>query len=261
MPGATSSESDGVTGLPQGDLHVLDISLARRTVVVIGGSSGIGEQIAYQAVSHGAEVVVTGRDGTRLAAAAERVGAQRTAALDAHDDDAVDAFFAGLGSVDHLVSMVGDSMSGGFLTTSPATMRHVLDSKFWANWTIARHAAATLNPGGSITLTAGTGGRPHEVSASYVANLAVGALVEGLAIELAPDIRVNAVAPTFMDTPFWKDVPRPELEAAKAAFTMHVPLSRLGTAPEVASAYLHLITNGFITGQVLAVDGGVMLQK
>jgi NAD(P)-dependent dehydrogenase (short-subunit alcohol dehydrogenase family) len=237
------------------------MSLAGSTVVVIGGSSGIGEQIAHQAVSHGADVVITGRDPTRLASAAKRIGAQRTASLNAHDDDAVDAFFARLGPVDHLVSMVGDTMAGGFLTTPPATMRHVLDSKFWANWMIARHVASTLNPGGSITLTAGTGGRPHEISASYVANLAVGALVAGLAVELAPDVRVNAVAPTFMDTPFWKDMPRPEFEATKDEFTRHVPLARLGTTHEVATAYLHLMTNGFVTGQVLAVDGGVMLQE
>jgi NAD(P)-dependent dehydrogenase (short-subunit alcohol dehydrogenase family) len=234
--------------------------LADRILVVVGGSSGIGEQIARQAVSLGATVVITGRDRPRLSAAAQRIGARRAIPLDAHDDDAVGAFFAGLGSVDHLVSMVGDSMAGGFLTTAPATMRHTLDSKFWANWTIARHAASTLTQGSSITLTAGTGGRPHEVSGSYVANLALGALVEGLAVELAPDVRVNAVAPTFMDTAFWKDLPRDEVDATKQQVIARVPLARLGTVNEVASAYIHLMTNGFVTGQVLAVDGGVMLQ-
>jgi NAD(P)-dependent dehydrogenase (short-subunit alcohol dehydrogenase family) len=237
------------------------MSLTRRTVVVIGGSSGIGEQVAHQAASLGADVSITGRDHARLAAAAGRIGAQRATPLDAHDDDAVTAFFADLDPVDHLVSMVGDSMAGGFLTTPPTTMRHVLDSKFWANWTIARHAAGTLNTGGSITFTAGTGGRPHQISASYVANLALKALVEGLAVELAPDVRVNAIAPTFMDTAFWKDLPRAELEATKQQFLRRVPLARLGTIQEVAAAYLHLMTNGFITGQVLAVDGGVMLQS
>lgn len=236
------------------------MSLTRRTVVVIGGSSGIGEQVAHQAASLGAEVIITGRDHARLAAAAGRIGARRAALLDAHDDAAIAGFFAELEPVDHLVSMVGDSMAGGFLTTTPATMRHVLDSKFWANWTIARHAATTLNTGGSITFTAGTGGRPHEISASYVANLALGALVEGLAVELAPDVRVNAIAPTFMDTAFWKHLPRAELEATKQQFLRRVPLSRLGTIQEVATAYVHLMTNGFITGQILAVDGGVMLQ-
>jgi NAD(P)-dependent dehydrogenase (short-subunit alcohol dehydrogenase family) len=159
--------------------------------------------------------------------------------------------------------MVGDSMSGGFLTTSPETMRHVLHSKFWTNWMIGKHAASKLREGGSITFTAGTGGRAQEISASYVANLGIGALVAGLASELAPRVRVNAVAPTFMGTgtQFWKDLSADELEQAQAAFRETVPLKRLGTVKEVASAYVHLMTNGFITGQVLSVDGGVMLQK
>jgi NAD(P)-dependent dehydrogenase (short-subunit alcohol dehydrogenase family) len=154
-------------------------------------------------------------------------------------------------------------MSGGFLTTSPETMRHVLHSKIWTNWMIGKHAASKLRDGGSITFTAGTGGRAQDVSASYVANLGIGALVEGLASELAPRIRVNAVAPTFMGTGtlFWKDVPTNELEKAQAAFAEGVPLKRVGTVKEVASAYVHLMTNGFITGQTLSVDGGVMLRK
>jgi NAD(P)-dependent dehydrogenase (short-subunit alcohol dehydrogenase family) len=88
-------------------------------------------------------------------------------------------------------------------------------------------------------------------------------MVQGLAYELAPHIRVNAVAPTFMGTGtlFWKDMPADELEKAQAAFSENVPLQRLGTAEEVATAYVHLMTNGFITGQVLSVDGGVMLRK
>ena len=101
------------------------------------------------------------------------------------------------------------------------------------------------------------------MSATYVANLGIDALVQGLASELAPHIRVNAVAPTFMGTgtAFWKDVPADALEKAQAAFSESVPLKRLGRVEEVASAYIHLMTNGFITGQVLAVDGGVMLRK
>ena len=87
--------------------------------------------------------------------------------------------------------------------------------------------------------------------------------MQGLASELAPRLRVNAVAPTFMggQTAFWKDVPAADLEQASAAFSEGVPLQRLGTVDEVASAYLYLMTNRFITGQCLAVDGGVMLRK
>jgi NAD(P)-dependent dehydrogenase (short-subunit alcohol dehydrogenase family) len=240
------------------------MSMDQQIVVVIGGSSGIGYEVARQAHAQGARLFLLGRDPARLTAAAESLtGEIKTAVLDAHDDTALEAFFSRLETVDHLVSMVGDSMSGGFLVTTPETMRHVLHSKFWTNWLIGKHAASKVRDGGSITFTAGTGGRAQDISASYVANLGLRALVEGLASELAPRVRVNAVAPTFMGTgtQFWKEVPGGELEQMQAAFAQSVPLTRVGTVQEVASAYVHLMTNSFITGQTLSVDGGVMLRK
>lgn len=239
------------------------MSMNQQIVVVIGGSSGIGYEIARQAHAQGARLFLLGRDPARLTVAAESLaGEVRTAVLDAHDDRALEQVFSRLEVVDHVVSLVGDSMAGGFLTTTPETMRHVLHSKFWANWLIGKYAAPRLREGGSITFTAGTGGRAHDISASYVANLGIKALVEGLACELAPHIRVNAVAPTFMGTGtrFWKGIPDGELESMQAAFAENVPLLRVGTVQEVASAYVHLMTNGFITGQTLSVDGGVMLR-
>ena len=88
-------------------------------------------------------------------------------------------------------------------------------------------------------------------------------MVQGLASELAPHVRVIAVAPTFMGTgtAFWKEMPAGELEKFQTTFSESVPLKRLATVEQVASAYVHLMANGFITGQVLAVDGGVMLRK
>jgi NAD(P)-dependent dehydrogenase (short-subunit alcohol dehydrogenase family) len=234
-------------------------------IVIIGGSSGIGLEVARQVRTHGARLILVGRDHATLVVAAEQVGKPVTTlfALDAHDEVALERFFAEVDAFDHLVSMVGDSMGGGFLTTSPETMRHVLHSKFWTNWMIGRYAAPKVRDGGSLTFTAGTGGSAHEISASYVANLGIAALVQGLAAELAPRVRVNAVAPTFMGTAtaFWRDMVATELEAAEAAFAERVPLKRLGTVEDVASTYVHLMMNRFITGQVLAVDGGVMLRK
>jgi NAD(P)-dependent dehydrogenase (short-subunit alcohol dehydrogenase family) len=155
--------------------------------------------------------------------ARRRLGAPRTAVLDAHDQQALEEFVHRIDEVDHLVSMVGESMSGGFLTTSPDTMRHVLMSKFWANWMIGRPCSAKIRTQGTITFTAGTGGRPHEISASYVANLGLGALVRGLAVGLAPRVRVNAVVPTLMSTPFWKALTQSEFETAEREFTRGVP--------------------------------------
>ncbi len=85
--------------------------------------------------------------------------------------------------------------------------------------------------------------------------------MQGLAYELAPDLRVNAVAPTFLGTRtgFWRDVPSTELAQLETGFAQKVPLGRVADVEEVAAAYLHLLTNRYVTGQVLAVDGGVML--
>jgi NAD(P)-dependent dehydrogenase (short-subunit alcohol dehydrogenase family) len=115
------------------------------------GSSGIGLEVARQARAHGERVMIVRRDRAKLAAAAEQVGKPGTTlfALDAHDEVALEHFFAEVDAFDHLVSMVGDSMAGGFLTTTPETMRHVLHSKFWSNWMIGRYAAPRVREGGS----------------------------------------------------------------------------------------------------------------
>lgn len=238
--------------------------LKGKRALIIGGTSGIGRAVAEQLSILGAELVLVGRDRAKVDGVADQLdGVLFTLARDAHEEGVAEALLAEVGEVDHVVSMVGDSMAGGFLDTSRETMRHVLHSKFLTNWEIARAAAPRLGDGGSLTFTSGTGGRPHEISATYVANSAVAAMVQGLAVELAPKARVNGVAPTFMGhaTSFWRDVPAAELTAMADGFVASVPLARLATADEVAATYVHLITSPYVTGQVVAVDGGVMLGK
>jgi NAD(P)-dependent dehydrogenase (short-subunit alcohol dehydrogenase family) len=233
-----------------------------KSVVIIGGSSGIGFEVAKLLNEQGARLIVASRNLDKLSIAIKHLGnGAEMAVLDAHDENALEVYFSNLKPIDHLISLIGDSMSGGFLTTTPQTMRHVLHSKFYTNWLIAKYAASKMIDGGSMTFTAGTGGRPQDISASCVANLGLKAMVEGLAVELAPKIRVNAVSPTFMgnQTGFWKDMAPEEITKAQTAFIKKVPLKRLGTPAEVATAYVYLMTNSFITGQVLSVDGGVML--
>jgi NAD(P)-dependent dehydrogenase (short-subunit alcohol dehydrogenase family) len=233
-------------------------------VLVLGGSSGIGFEIARQAGERGAQLIVAARNRSKLEAAAMQLrNVIEAVVLDAHDHGALRTLFEKVERVDHVVSMIGDSMAGGFLDTPEDVMRQVIYSKYWTNWHIGRLAAGRVRPGGSLTFTSGTGGRAQEISATYVANQSITAMVQGLAVELAPQVRVNAVAPTFMgkSTAFWKHLPPEDIERIEASFIPNVPLQRLATVEEVASTYLHLMTNGFITGQVVAVDGGVMLRK
>lgn len=238
-------------------------SLQHQTVAIIGGSSGIGFRVAQLAAEAGANLIVIGRDTGRLAEAKkmlETAGTKvETYAADAHDHEALEALFAVLPNVDHLVSMVGDVMGGGFLSASMTTIRHVMESKFFTNVKIGQLAAVKLNPGGSLVFTSGTGGRAQNACASYVGNLGINALVEGLAVELSPRVRVNAVSPTWTITPFWRDMPAEQLAATQQRFARSIPLGRTATIDELAGAYLFLMQNTFITGQHLAIDGGIML--
>src|SRR5579863_10415456 len=131
--------------------------LEGKKVVVIGGSSGIGLAVARQARAEGASLVIVGRDSVKVSnAAATLDGDAQGLVSDAHDHSALETFFAALPKFDHLVSMIGDTMAGGFLQTPLDTMRHVLHSKFWTNLLIARFATPLVHDGGSMTFTSGS---------------------------------------------------------------------------------------------------------
>jgi NAD(P)-dependent dehydrogenase (short-subunit alcohol dehydrogenase family) len=241
-------------------------SNAGKRLLIIGGSSGIGLKVAELAAAQGMSLHIVGRNQERLAEAQALVqravvapATVETSRLDAHDHAAVVKFFTSVKPFDHLVSMVGDVNGGGFVGADVAAIRHVIESKFFTNLVIAQNAIPKVNAGGSFTFTSGTGGRAQNASGSYIGNLAVNALVEGLAVELAPKVRVNSVCPTWTLTPFWRDVPRESVLETQKTFSQNIPLRRTAQIEELSSAYVFLMNNGFITGQHIAVDGGVML--
>jgi NAD(P)-dependent dehydrogenase (short-subunit alcohol dehydrogenase family) len=237
--------------------------LSDALVVIIGGSSGIGFRVAQLAAQEGARLLIAGRHSDRLQQACQELQQQGASVdsyqLDAHDHQQLEAFFAQLPAFDHLVSMVGDVMGGGFVGADIAVIRHVIESKFFTNVRIGQLAAEKINTGGSLVFTSGTGGRAQDACASYVGNLGINALVEGLAAELAPRARVNAVSPTWTQTTFWRDVPEQQILDTRQHFEQIIPLHRLASVDELAITYLYLMKNGFITGQHIAVDGGIML--
>lgn len=236
--------------------------LERKTVIVIGGSSGVGQEVAHQARAAGASLVLVGRNRAKVDRAAAALGDDTQAVVgDAHDHAALERLMAELPEFDHLVSMVGDTMAGGFLTVPLETLHHVLHSKFWTNLLIARLAAARIRAGGSLVFTSGSGVRAQEAAGSYVANEALGAMAEGLGSELGPRVRVNVVAPAFMDTNLWRDKPREDIDARIDSYSRANPLGRPGTLEEVAAVYLFAMTNSYVTGQTFRVDGGMMLRK
>ena len=150
-------------------------------------------------------------------------------------------------------------MGGGFLDNSIAAIRQTVEDKFFANLQVAQLASHHLNQHGSLIFTSGAGGRPDNASGAIVGNQAINTMVVGLAVELAPDYRVNAVAPTWTPTGLWRQLSDAQLAAQAATVSAGNPLKRVATPAEVASAYVYLMQYEFMTGQVLHVDGGVEL--
>lgn len=234
-------------------------------VAVIGGSSGIGLAVARTAAARGARVTVTGRDPDRLAAAVAAIGASaRGEAFDGTAPEEVAAFFGGCGTIDHLVSCIGFSEPGTLLGHAEDRARRVIEHKFWAQLRIVRLALPAMARDGSITLTGGTAadraGVPHPAAFSIIGNTALGALVQGLAAEIAP-VRINVVEPTVTDTPLI-DVMPPERKAAYfAQFAATSPVGRVPRPDEVALSYIHAMESGLVNGDRLRPDGGPTLVR
>ena len=232
-----------------------------RRVVVMGGGSGIGEATAKLFATRGAEVVITGRDQAKLSRAQTVTGASRAEVVDGTVPAAVTAFFAKLGPFDHLVlSLSGGKGAGPFGQLDLVELRAGFEAKFWAYVQILQAALPTLRV--SATLVSAGSARAALAGTSGLAaiNGALEAMVAPLAAELTP-IRVNAVSPGVVDTPWWDAMPK----AAKKQFmdqaAQSLPVARVGRPEDVAEAIVMLAGNGFITGTVIEVDGGGYLAR
>jgi NAD(P)-dependent dehydrogenase (short-subunit alcohol dehydrogenase family) len=232
-------------------------------IVVIGGTSGIGLAVAERQLKEGREVVVTGRDAGRLQAALEKLGVGASgAAVDARDEEAMRALFAGLGQVDHVVlAATGATAAGPFRSIPAEALREAAEGKLVAQTIAAQAALEVLRPDGSLTfVTAGSAGAAIPGTAGLAAvNAAVEAMVPVLAVELAP-ARVNAVSPGIIDTPWWDWLDADARQQTFDTYAKSAPAGRVGHAEDIADAIAYLIGAGFTTGVVLSVDGGSRLR-
>jgi NAD(P)-dependent dehydrogenase (short-subunit alcohol dehydrogenase family) len=215
--------------------------------VFVGGSSGIGLAAARRAVAAGWDVVVCSRDPERADVDAEKV------ALDVTDREAVRALFERLGAVDHLVCSTVARAGGPVKELDLDAARRAFEVKLWGP--LAAVQAADVR--GSVVLLSGVAASTpiRGGAATAAVNGAVEALVRTLAVELAP-VRVNAVSPGIVDTPTWATMPAADREAMFERLSGALPAGRVGSADDIADAIWLLLTNGFVTGTVVHVDGG-----
>jgi NAD(P)-dependent dehydrogenase (short-subunit alcohol dehydrogenase family) len=233
-----------------------------KSVQVVGASHGIGEEVARAFAAEGADVLIVGRGKERLDAAAERIGLPvRVRQADARVQQDVDALYADTPRVHHLVLAVSGGMAGlgPLAELSDEALREDFEGKVFAQLRVLRAALPSLAPDASVTFIGAGSSRaafPGTVGLA-AANGALDAAVRPLAAELAP-IRINAVAPGIIDTPWWHPLGE-NREAFLADAAERTPVRRIGTVHDVAEAVLFLAGNGFTTGVVLDVNGGSTL--
>ena len=235
-------------------------TIENKTVVVIGGSSGMGLAVAIKSAQSGARVVIASRSQHKLNAAAAQIGGDvHWQVVDTTDESSVSDLFERLGAVDHLV-IPGSSLKTGTLREMPlADGLFTMQSKFWGPYLCAK--CARINPGGSITLFSGIlSRRPGQNDAVLASvNAAVEAMGRALAKDLAP-VRVNVISPGMTaGTGAYLKMPEAAREGMFAAIAGRLPAGRVGRPEDIADATLMLMTNGFITGIVLDVDGGGLI--
>ena len=234
--------------------------------LVVGASRGIGRSTAVAMASAGAEVTLTSRDRAGLEQTSAEIeecgGRAAVAPCDVTSDEQLDELFASLSSVDVLVFGAGMNSPGPMIETSPATLDQMLRLNLRAAFCTAQRAVGRMiaaGRGGSVIFISSQMGHVGALDRTVYCATKHGleGLAKAMAVELAPfEIRVNTVAPTFIETAmtasFFED---PEF---REDVLRRIPLGRLGTPEEVADAVVFAASpaSKFVTGSSIVVDGG-----
>ena len=236
------------------------MNLAGQTVVVIGGTAGIGLETARLARTAGADLVLTARNADRLSEVGRELEAT-TAAFDVTDFDRLQRFFEELpGPVDHVL-VTGPGPYYALLEDFDFDeARRDIEAHLLLPMQVARHAVGRVNAGGTLLFMGGTGGRHTAPGLSLIGALtaAMPALTKNLALEVAP-IRVNLIAAGFVDTPLSASLLGDQLDARREQLRDTLPIRRVVGPADIASLAVHLMANSALTGATFDIDGGQQL--
>ncbi|MDQ1130417.1 SDR family oxidoreductase [Microbacterium sp. SORGH_AS_0888] len=231
------------------------------TTLVIGGSSGIGLATAVRLAALGDIVHIAGRRAEILESATQTHPELQPHVLDAAEARAVEELCVELGEIDRLViTLSGNKGAGPLADLDLDVLRSAFEEKLWPTVTALKAALPCLGPSSSITLVGAVTARTGMPGTAGIGalNAAIEGLVAPLAAELAP-IRVNAVSPGYVETPWWSMVPESDRAGLFAQIAAGLPTGRIASADDIAQVLVLLATNPNITGSVIESDGGAHL--
>jgi NAD(P)-dependent dehydrogenase (short-subunit alcohol dehydrogenase family) len=234
--------------------------LRDQTVVVIGGTAGIGLETARLARAEGANLILVARKPEELQQVSRELGAQSTAAFDATNFDQLTTFFDALSTpVDHVLVTGPGPYYAPLAEIDFEKARHDVDAHLFLPMQVARLAAHKVRAGGTLIFMSGTGGRRPSAGALITSlTAAMPALVKALALEIAP-VRVNLIAAGFVDTPLSAKLLGDQLDARRKQLREILPIHRVVGPADVAALAVHLMTNTALTGGTYDIDGGQQL--
>ena len=239
---------------------VRERDLRGQTVLVIGGSSGIGLETARLARAKGADIILTARDPDRLHRAGLELEAS-IAAFDATDFARLGRFFDALPApINHLL-VTGPGLchpppAGSCLDAA----RRDLDAHLLLPLQIARHTAGKIRPAGTLLFIGSTGGRRAAAGPALIAAItaALPAMTRSLALQVAP-VRVNLIATGFAGTPSSASLPGDRIDKRREQLRSTLPIGRVVGPADIAALAIHLMANTAITGATFDIDGGQQL--
>ncbi len=235
--------------------------LRGQTVVVIGGSAGIGLETARRVRAEGANVILTARNAERLKEVARELDALSSTAFDASDSTALRSFFLSLpNGINHVMVTAGTPHYGPPLQMPLEEARDGLSAHLLLALEVARYAVGKVRPAGSVIFMGGTGSRRPRVGLAIAstATVAFPVLIANLALELAP-IRVNLIAAGFVNTPLSASILGADLDKRREELRATLPIRRVVEPTDVAALAVHLMANTALTGATYDIDGGQQL--
>jgi NAD(P)-dependent dehydrogenase (short-subunit alcohol dehydrogenase family) len=235
--------------------------LLGQTVVLIGGSAGIGLETGRRARTEGAKLILTGRNPERLQSAASELEALSTAAFDATDFKRLERFFDELATpIDHVLVTGPGPYYATLEEFDFDKARREVEAHLLLPLMVARSAAHKVRPGGTLLFMGGIGGRRTAKGLVLISALtaALPALTKNLALELAP-VRVNLIAAGFVDTPLSAALLGNQLDTRREQLRATLPIKRVVGPADIAALAVHLMTNTAVTGATYDIDGGQQL--
>jgi NAD(P)-dependent dehydrogenase (short-subunit alcohol dehydrogenase family) len=239
-----------------------EFTLEGKTVIILGGSSGLGFATAQAAAQDGAKVVIVSGNQSRIDEALKSLPENCSGhAVDLSQEENIKQFFNSVDAFDHLVYTAGENLTlHNINETNIEEARTFFNLRYWGAFTAVKYAAKKIKSGGSINLTGGTAsprpGAGWGIAASICA--AMEGFTRAMAVELAP-VRVNLVAPGVVKTNLWNSMSEEDRNNLYTSVGESLPVKRVGEASDIAQAFLYTMKQQYGTGQVIYVDGGSLL--